>query len=70
DRHLTFSGFRYTEMAVDVEPLADAITLDSGGYVILRPEGEWDRPGILETSAGRPVREPRENVVHPARISA
>lgn len=70
DRHLTFSGFRYTEMAVEVEPLADAITLDSGGYVILRPEGDWDRPGILETSAGRPVRDPRENVVHPARISA
>jgi hypothetical protein len=57
-------------MAVDVEPLADAITLDSGGYVILRPEGEWDRPGILETSAGRPVRDPGDNVVQPAHITA
>jgi predicted GNAT family N-acyltransferase len=63
DRHLTFSGFRYTEMAVDVEPLPNAITLDSGGFVLLRPEGDWDQPGILETSAIRPVRDPRENVV-------
>ena len=30
DRPLTFSGFRYTEMTLDVEPLPDAITLDSG----------------------------------------
>jgi hypothetical protein len=46
-----------------LEPSQDAITLDSGGYVILRPEGDWDRPGILEISAARPVRDPRENVV-------
>ena len=63
DRHLTFSGFRYTEMMADVEPHPDAITLDSGGLVLLRPEGDWDRPGILEISATRPVRDPGENVV-------
>jgi predicted GNAT family N-acyltransferase len=63
DRHLTFSGFRYTEMMLDVEPLPDAITLDSGGFVLLRPEGDWDKPGILEISATRPVRDPGENVV-------
>jgi predicted GNAT family N-acyltransferase len=63
DRNLTFSGFRYTEMAVDVEPLPNAITLDSGGLVIMRPEGDWDQPGILEISATRPVRDPGENVV-------
>src|ERR1700737_810600 len=34
---------RYTEMVLDVEPLPDAITLDSGGFVILRPEGDWDQ---------------------------
>src|ERR1700731_664044 len=44
DRHLTFSGFRYTEMVLDVEPRPDAITLDRGGAVLLRPEGDWDRP--------------------------
>ncbi len=63
DRRVAFSGFRYTEMAVDVEPLPNAITLDSGGVVILRPEGDWDQPGILEVSATRPVRDPGENVV-------
>jgi predicted GNAT family N-acyltransferase len=62
-RQLAYSGFRYTEMAVDVDPLPDAITLDSGGYVILRPEGDWDQPGILESSATRPVRDAGENVV-------
>jgi hypothetical protein len=63
DRKLSFSGFNYTEMLLELEPSQDAITLDSGGYVILRPEGDWDQPGILEISATRPVRDPRENAV-------
>jgi predicted GNAT family N-acyltransferase len=63
DRHLSFSGFRYTEMVLDVEPHPDAITINSGATVILRPEGDWDQPGILEISATRPVRDPGENVV-------
>jgi len=62
DRKLSFSGVNYTEMLLEIEPSQDAITLDSGGYVILRPEGDWDQPGILETSATRPVRDPGENV--------
>ena len=68
DRKLCFSGFNYTEMLLEMEPCHDAITLDSGGYVILRPEGDWDRPGILEISATRPVRDPGENVVRPTRV--
>ena len=68
DRKLCFSGFNYTEMLLEMEPLPDAITLDSGGYVILRPEGDWDRPGILEISATRPVRDPGENVVRPTHV--
>jgi predicted GNAT family N-acyltransferase len=63
DRKLSFSGFNYTEMLFEMEPSQGAITLDSGGYVILRPEGDWDQPGILEISAARPVRDPGENVV-------
>jgi predicted GNAT family N-acyltransferase len=50
DRKLSFSGFNYTEM-LEMEPSQDAITLDSGGYVILRPEGDWDRPGVLDAPA-------------------
>jgi predicted GNAT family N-acyltransferase len=59
----SFSGFRYTEMAVEVDPAPNAITINSGATVILRPEGDWDQPGILEISATRPVRDPGKNVV-------
>ena len=38
--------------------VADAITLDSDPYVIIRPEGDWDRPGVLDISAGRAVTSP------------
>jgi len=26
--------------------------------VIIRPEGDWDRPGVLDHSSGRPVTSP------------
>ena len=68
DRKLSFSGFNYTEMLLEIEPSQDAITLDSGGYVILRPEGDWDQPGILEISATRPVRDPGENAVQSTHV--
>lgn len=57
-RKLTFSDFSYTEMLLEVEPLADAITLQSDPYVIIRPEGEWDFPGVLDRSASRAVTSP------------
>jgi predicted GNAT family N-acyltransferase len=65
---VTVSGFNYTEMLVDLEPLPNAVTIDSGGYVILRPEGDWDQPGILEISATRPVRDPGENAVQSTHV--
>src|ERR1700730_4488050 len=39
NRKITFSDFSYTEMVLDIEPSADAITLESDPYVIIRPEG-------------------------------
>jgi predicted GNAT family N-acyltransferase len=63
DKKITVSGFKYTEMMVDLDPHPNAITVDRGPYVILRPEGNWDQPGILEISAARPVRDPGENAV-------
>ncbi len=61
-RKIIFSDFSYTEMLLEIEPTTDAITLDSDPYVIIRPEGEWDRPGVLDRSAGReatsPIRRP------------
>jgi predicted GNAT family N-acyltransferase len=58
NRKLTFSDFSYTEMVLDLDPCADAITLDSDPYVIIRPEGDWDRPGVLDDSSGRGVSSP------------
>jgi predicted GNAT family N-acyltransferase len=58
-----FSDYRYTEMVSDLEPIADPISLKSGPMVLLRPEGDWDRPGVLELSSVRLARTPIENSV-------
>ena len=58
NRKFSFSGFSYTEMVLDLEPDPDAITLDSDPYVIIRPEGDWDKPGVLEISSSRGVTSP------------
>jgi hypothetical protein len=49
-------------MVLDLEPGPDAITLDSDPYVIIRPEGDWDRPGVLDISAARAVTSPLRTV--------
>ena len=53
NRRLVFSECAYTEMVIDVDADPNAITMDSDPYVIIRPEGDWDRPGILDQSAAR-----------------
>jgi predicted GNAT family N-acyltransferase len=62
NRKITFSDFSYTEMVLDLEPCADAITLDSDPDVILRPEGDWDRPGVLDVSSARAASSPLRTV--------
>lgn len=57
-RRISFSDFSYTEMLLEIEPGPDAITLESDPYVIIRPEGEWDSPGVLDRSANRAVTSP------------
>lgn len=61
-RRLIFSDFGYTEMLLETEPDPEAIRLGADPYVIVRPEGEWDRPGILEKSASRPVTSPLREI--------
>lgn len=61
-RPITFSDFSYTEMVLDIEPSHDAITLESDPYVIIRPEGEWDTPGVLDKSADRKATSPLRQV--------
>ena len=48
-----FSDHLYTEMTIELEPMDDAISLDEGPMKVLRPEGDWDREGILEFSRNR-----------------
>jgi len=53
NRSIEFSDCRYKEMVIDLEPDPTAIGLMSGGHVIIRPEGDWDRPGVLDQSGLR-----------------
>jgi predicted GNAT family N-acyltransferase len=48
-----FSDYDYVEMEMELHPPHDAITIDSDPFVILRPEGDWDQPGVLDQSAAR-----------------
>jgi len=52
-----FSGYEYTEMEIDLKPPEDALNIDSDPMVLVRPEGDWDRPGVLERSAERDAAE-------------
>lgn len=54
-REFVFSDFDYIEMALEAEPHPAAISLGSDPYIIIRPEGRWHLPGILEQSASRPA---------------
>ncbi|HZC15354.1 MAG TPA: hypothetical protein VE309_01195 [Caulobacteraceae bacterium] len=51
DRPLfSFSDYDYVEMEFALSPPDDAICIDSDPSILLRPEGEWDRPGVLDRS--------------------
>jgi predicted GNAT family N-acyltransferase len=52
-REFSFSDIVYVAMTLDAEPAPQAVTHASDPYVILRPEGRWHRPGILERPAER-----------------
>lgn len=59
---LIFSDFAYTEMLLEAEPYPDAISLESDPYVIIRPEGRWDRQGVLERSSVRDATSPLKDL--------
>jgi predicted GNAT family N-acyltransferase len=46
----TFSGYRYTEMLLEIPKDINSIYLGVDPLVLNRPEGEWESPGILEKS--------------------
>lgn len=55
---LVFSDHDYVEMVLEMDRHPDAITLGTNPYVIIRPEGRWHQPGVLERSAARPLTRP------------
>jgi predicted GNAT family N-acyltransferase len=59
---LVFSDFSYTEMVIELEPHSEPITINSDPYEIIRPEGAWHRPGVLDSSAKRPATSPQRNL--------
>jgi hypothetical protein len=46
---------------VERDPEAITIGIGTDPYKIIRPEGRWDVPGILENSSLRPVTRPSVN---------
>ncbi|MEM8787668.1 MAG: GNAT family N-acetyltransferase [Pseudomonadota bacterium] len=52
-RSLVFSDYSYTEMVREEALPENAITLEADPYALIRPEGDWDTPGVLEASVDR-----------------
>jgi predicted GNAT family N-acyltransferase len=57
-QEFVFSDFDYVEIVLETNQHPDAISIGVDPYVIIRPEGQWHKPGILERSASRPVSRP------------
>jgi predicted GNAT family N-acyltransferase len=57
-QRFVFSDFEYIEIAAELEPDADALRIGADPYALIRPEGRWHRPGILETSVTRAATSP------------
>ncbi|HVY87587.1 MAG TPA: GNAT family N-acetyltransferase [Hyphomonadaceae bacterium] len=43
-----FSGMSYLTLEIPLPEHPDAIRFDADPFVLLRPEGDWDRPGVLD----------------------
>jgi predicted GNAT family N-acyltransferase len=48
-----FSDYHYIPVERILEPAASPILHTSPDLLIVRPEGDWDRPGVLDRSAER-----------------
>jgi predicted GNAT family N-acyltransferase len=57
-KEFVFSDFDYVEVALEMTPHPQAISIGVDPYIMIRPEGRWHVPGILERSAIRPVTRP------------
>jgi predicted GNAT family N-acyltransferase len=50
-----FSDYDYVECSRTLTMRHDAITMDEDPFVVMRPEGDWDRENVLDRSAVRPA---------------
>ena len=50
-----FSDYEYVECSRQLEPRADALTIDTDPFQLMRPEGDWDHENVLDRSAKRPA---------------
>lgn len=50
-----FSDYDYVECSRQLQPKADALSIDTDPYVLMRPEGDWDHENVLDRSASRPA---------------
>jgi predicted GNAT family N-acyltransferase len=57
-KSFVFSDFDYLEVLIEAEPHPNAIKLGTDPFVIIRPEGRWHVPGVLERSTSRPATRP------------
>lgn len=57
-KHFVFSDFDYVEMVADLPLDPEAVAIGADPYMLIRPEGRWHKPGILEKSATRAVTRP------------
>jgi predicted GNAT family N-acyltransferase len=48
-----FSDYAYVEIERDLIPPANAITPETDPMVLIRPDGDWDRPGPFDKSLDR-----------------
>ena len=49
----SFSDFEYVEIDIQLPRHPEPITPDVDPYVLIRPEGDWDHPGVLDRSVAR-----------------
>lgn len=53
-----FSDHQYIEFEADLAPHNEPLSIDSDPFVLMRPDGHWDTPGVLDLSAVRPPSNP------------
>jgi hypothetical protein len=49
DGILYLTDTKYYEIDIDISADCERVTEYSGANILLRPEGQWDRPGVLES---------------------